>query len=163
MAEWKDFAEEAPRIADVFLRRHKATGNLCLLATLRSDGFPRISPMEPSIFERRLILIGMPNTRKFNDLARDPRFSLHTATIDPYVGDGDAKLWGTARNDRDTELHRRFADHLFKESGLDLRGRAIDPFYIADLAGASSVEFVDGRLTIRTWRPGEGEKSRPLA
>lgn len=163
MAEWKDFAEEAPRIADVFLRRHKATGNLCLLATLRSDGFPRISPMEPRLFESRLILIGMPNTRKFQDLARDPRFSLHTATIDPYVGDGDAKLWGTARNDRDTELHQRFADHLFEESRLDLRGRDIDPFYVADLAGASSVEFVDGRLTIRTWKPGEVEKSRPLA
>lgn len=162
MAAWKDFAEQAPRIAEVFLRRHQATGNLCLLATLRADGFPRISPMEPRIFEGRLVLIGMPNTHKFRDLARDPRFSLHTATVDPYVGDGDAKLWGAALNLQDTELHRRFADHLFEESGFDLRGRAFDHFYVGDLGGASSVEFVDGQLTIRIWKPGEGERARPL-
>src|SRR5919106_1519888 len=153
MAAWNDFAQDAPRIAEVFIRRHTATGNLCMLATLRTDGFPRISPMEPRIFDGRLVLIGMPNTRKFQDLARDPRFSLHTATIDPYVGDGDAKLWGTAHNVQDADLHRRFADDLFEESGFDRRGRAFDHFYVADLAGASSVEFVNGQLTMRIWKP----------
>ncbi|OOK63921.1 hypothetical protein BZL30_9346 [Mycobacterium kansasii] len=49
---------------------------------LRSTGFPRISPMEPHIFENRLLLPGMPGTTKFRDLARDPRFCLHTATVD---------------------------------------------------------------------------------
>src|SRR5688500_18106687 len=80
MVDWDDFAREAPRIAEVFVRRHKATGNLCFLATLRSDGYPRISPMEPTIFEGRLVLVGMSNTTNFRDLGRDPRFSLHTAT-----------------------------------------------------------------------------------
>jgi Pyridoxamine 5'-phosphate oxidase len=162
MVAWEGFAEEAPRISEVFLRRHAATGNLCMLATLRSDGYPRISPMEPRIFESRLLLIGMPNTSKFRDLARDSRFSLHTATVDPYIGDGDAKLWGDARNVQDKDLHKRFADHLFEESGFDLRGRAFDPFYVADIAGASSVEFKDGQLTITIWKPGEGERTQPL-
>jgi hypothetical protein len=162
MVDWKGFAEEAPRIAGVFSRRHAATGNLCMLATLRSDGYPRISPMEPRIFEDRLLLIGMPNTSKFLDLARDPRFSLHTATVDTYVSDGDAKLWGDTRNVQDKELHTRFADHLFAESGFDLRGQAFDPFYVADIAGASSVEFKDGQLTITIWKPGEGERTQPL-
>ncbi len=162
MVDWNDFAREAPGIAEVFVRRHKATGNLCFLATLRSDGSPRISPMEPRIVEGRLVLVGMPNTTKFRDLARDPRFSLHTATIDPHLGDGDAKVWGEARNIQDRELHTRFADDLFKESGFDLRGQKFDPFFVADLAGASSVEIRDGQLTITTWRPGEGERSAPL-
>ena len=65
-----------------------------MLATLRTDGSPRISPMEPRVFEGDLWLVGMPHTAKFRDLERDPRFSLHTATIDPNVGDGDAKVWG---------------------------------------------------------------------
>lgn len=163
MVEWDRFAEEAPRIAEVFIRRHAATGNLCMLATLRSDGYPRISPMEPRIFEGRLLLIGMPNTTKFRDLARDPRFSLHTATVDMYVGDGDAKLWGDARNVQDKDLHTRFADHLFEESGFDLRGQAFDPFYVADIAGASSVEFKDGQLTITVWKPDHGERTSPLS
>ncbi len=163
MVDWNDFALEAPRIAEVFVRRHKATGNLCFLATLRSDGSPRISPMEPRIFEGRLVLVGMPNTTKFADLARDPRFSLHTASVDPFVGDGDAKVWGEARNVQDQELHARFAEDLFKESGMDLRGQRFDPFFVGDLTGASSVEFRDGQLTITIWKPGEGERSQPLS
>jgi hypothetical protein len=158
MATWNEFADDAPRISDVFVRRHTATGNLCLLATLRSDGYPRISPIEPRIFEGQLVIVGMPNTTKFRDLGRDPRFCLHTATVDPYVGDGDAKLWGDARNLQDEDLHQRFATNLFEETGMDLRGQAFDPFYVADVTGASSVAIEDGQLAITIWRPGEGER-----
>jgi hypothetical protein len=163
MVTWQHFAAEAPGIAAVFVRRHAATGNLCFLATIRGDGYPRISPMEPRIVEGQLVLVGMPNTRKFDDLLRDPRFSLHTATVDPYVGDGDAKVWGRAIDVRDEGLHTRFADDLFSESGFDLRGQAFDPFLVADLEGASSVAFVDGQLTISIWKPGQGERAQPLS
>jgi hypothetical protein len=158
MTAWKDLAEQAPHIAEIFIRRHRAAGNLCLLATLRADGSPRISPMEPRILEGQLILVGMPNTTKFRDLERDPRFALHTATVDPHVGDGDAKVWGEARNVQDRDLHARFANDLFAESGFDLRGQAFDPFFVADLAGASSLEPADGHLRITIWKPGEGER-----
>ena len=53
-------AEEAPLIAEVFVRRHAATGNLCLLATLRSDGYPRVSPVEPRILDDHTVIVGMP-------------------------------------------------------------------------------------------------------
>jgi hypothetical protein len=157
MVAWRDFVDEAPQIAETFVRRHAATGNLCLLGTLRSDGYPRISPMEPRIFAGHLLVVGMPGTTKFRDLARDPRFCLHTATVDPQVGDGDVKLFGEVRDLRDRQLHERFADHLYDTTGFDLRGRGFDPFYVADLTGASSVEFAHGRLMIRVWKPGEGE------
>ena len=91
MFDWGEFAIAAPHIAEVFGRRHRATGNLCFIATIRSDGSPRISPIEPRIFEDRLALVGMPGTTKFQDLGRDPRFCLHTATVDPYLAEGDAK------------------------------------------------------------------------
>ncbi len=119
--------------------------------------------MEPQIIEGELVLVGMPNTAKFRDLGRDPRFCLHTATVDPYVGDGDAKLWGNARNVQETGLHERFAAMLFEKGGPDVRGQNIDPFYVADLTGASCIELVDGQLNIQIWRPGEGERSRPLS
>jgi hypothetical protein len=158
MITWSEFADDAQRIAEVFTRRHTATGNLCLLATLRSDGYPRISPIEPRIFEGQLLLVGMPNTTKFRDLGRDPRFCLHTATVDAYVSDGDAKLWGKATNLQDGDLHQRFATHLFDETGMDLRGQQFDPFYVADLTGASSVAIEDDQLAITIWKPGEGER-----
>ena len=158
MVAFQDFVEEAPRIAEIFVRRHAATHNLCLLATIRADGSPRISPMEPRIFEGRLVLVGMPGTTKYRDLARDPRFCLHTGTVDPNVGDGDAKLWGIAENVQDPDFHARFADAVFAESGFDLRGQRFDPFFVGDLTSASSLELVDNQLRVTIWRPGEGER-----
>lgn len=158
MTTWREFTEGAPRIAAIFTRRHAATGNLCLLATLRSDGFPRISPIEPRIFEDHLLIVGMPATTKFRDLGRDPRFCLHTATVDPAVTDGDAKLWGVVDDIQDKALHQRFAAALFDETGLDLRGRDFDHFYAADLTAASAVEMRDGHLDVTIWKPGEPER-----
>ncbi len=127
MTSWIEFAGAAPRIAEIFTRRHAATGNLCMLATLRADGFPRISPMEPRFFEGELWLAGMPHTTKFDDLARDPRFCLHTATVDTHVADGDAKLFGRVRDERDPALHQRFAEALYAETGFDIRGSDLRP------------------------------------
>ncbi|HSK92323.1 MAG TPA: pyridoxamine 5'-phosphate oxidase family protein [Euzebyales bacterium] len=158
MVTWNAFVEEAPTIAEVFVRRHTATGNLCLLATLRADGYPRISPLEPTILEGHLLLVGMPGTTKFQDLGRDPRFCLHTATVDPYVGEGDAKLWGRVTNLQDPDLHQRFAADLFDRTGMDVRGQAFDPFYVADLTSASSLALDGDQLAITIWKPGEGER-----
>ncbi|HVL99120.1 MAG TPA: pyridoxamine 5'-phosphate oxidase family protein [Egibacteraceae bacterium] len=159
MATWEGFVAESPRIAEVFVRRHTATANLCMLATLRSDGYPRISPMEPRVFEGQLVLVGMPDTTKFRDLSRDPRFCLHTATVDRYVGDGDVKLWGKVRNLHDKDLHGRFADMVHEEGGPDLRGNELDPFYVADITSASSIEVAGGQLHITIWKPGAGERT----
>ncbi len=158
MTTWKEFTERAPRIAAIFTRRHAATGNLCLLATLRSDGYPRISPIEPRIFEDQLWIVGMPRTTKFSDLGRDPRFCLHTATVDAEVTDGDAKLWGVVDDVQDKALHQRFAAALFDDTGLDLRGQDFDHFYAADLTGASAVEVGGGHMDITIWKPGKPER-----
>jgi hypothetical protein len=158
MTTWKEFTESAPRIRAIFARRYAATGRLCLLATLRSDGFPRISPIEPTVFEDQLWIIGMPHTTKFRDLGRDPRFCLHTATVDPEVTDGDAKLWGVVKDVQDTALQQRFAAALFEDTGLDLRGQTFDHFYAAELTGASAVEVSDGHMDVTIWKPGEPER-----
>ncbi|OBH83078.1 pyridoxamine 5'-phosphate oxidase family protein [Mycobacterium scrofulaceum] len=158
MISWREFTHVAPRIAAVFARRHAATGNLCMLATLRSDGFPRISPIEPRIFEDQLWIVGMPGTTKFHDLSRDPRFCLHTATVDTEVKDGDAKLFGVVENVADGALRQRFAGALYEETGLDIRGQEFDHFYRADVTGGSAVEVTDGHLDITIWKRGEAER-----
>lgn len=158
MTSWNVFTEAAPRIASLFVRRQAATGNLCMLGTIRSDGFPRISPVEPRLFEDELWIAGMPNTMKFRDLARDPRFCLHTATVDTEVKDGDAKLWGVVDDVQDKALHQRFAEGLFEETGFDIRGQEFDHFYRAVLVGGSAVEMRDGHMDITIWKPGEPER-----
>lgn len=158
MAGWDDFAVAAPRIAAMFVHRHAATGGLCMLGTIRPDGFPRISPMEPRVFEGQLWIGGMPGTAKFRDLARDPRFSLHTATIDPEVKDGDAKVWGRVENVPDEALHQRYAVALFEETGFDLRGQKFDQFFRAEVIGAAAVEVGGGHLDVTVWKEGGAEK-----
>jgi hypothetical protein len=154
---WSGFRTDAPRIAAIFERRLRATGNLCLLGTIRPDGFPRVSPMEPRIFEGDLWIGGMPGTAKFDDLVANPRFTLHTATVDAHVGDGDAKVWGEVRDVMDRDLHQRYAAWLFDEIGFDIRGREFEHFFRAHLVGAAAVEVGDGHMDVTVWREGGAE------
>jgi len=100
MTRWHDFEEAAPefaqRVRALFdVRRHKT------IATVRADGSPRISGIEAAFTGGELVFGSMPNARKGADLRRDPRFALHSATIDPVEGaeaqwPGEAKISGRA-------------------------------------------------------------------
>ncbi len=100
MAAWRDVEQAAPdlaqRVRGLFdAHRHKT------IATLRVDGSPRISGIE-AVFEGGELTFGsMPKARKGADLRRDPRFALHSATVDPVTGSealwpGEAKISGRA-------------------------------------------------------------------
>ncbi len=159
MMSWSEFVLAAPTVAEIFERRCVAADNLCMLGTVRADGSPRISPMEPRIFEDRLWIIGMPGTRKFGDLAADPRFCLHSATVSTHPTDGDAKLSGRVHHIPDREQQQRFAEHLFTLIGLDIRGQEFESFYAADITSASPVQLVDGHLDITVWTAGLSERT----
>ena len=71
------------------------------IATLRADGSPRISGIESDFEDGQLVFGSMSNARKGADLRRDPRFALHSATVDPIDGSeaqwpGEAKISGRA-------------------------------------------------------------------
>ncbi len=114
--------------------------------------------MEPRFFEGQLWIGGMPGTAKFDDLAADERFTLHTATVDPEVGDGDAKVWGVVHDVLDPDLHRRYAEALYTETRFDLRGQTFEHLFRTDLLGAAAVQIDDGHLDITTWRAGHAER-----
>lgn len=159
MVTFAEFERQAPTVAEVFRRRHAATGHLCLLGTLMKDGSPRICPIEPAIFDGELWLVGMEGTTKFADLARDPRFTLHTATEDTQVSQGDAKLSGSVHHVPDLDLQQRWAENLFSETGFDLReATPFSPFYAADLRHGSCVRLIDQQLIITVWRAGQNER-----
>ncbi|HET7051535.1 MAG TPA: pyridoxamine 5'-phosphate oxidase family protein [Solirubrobacteraceae bacterium] len=100
MTAWHDVAQAAPefaqRVRALFdAHRHKT------IATLRADGSPRISGIEVIFEDGELTFGSMPNARKGADLRRDPRFALHSATVDPVEGSearwpGEAKISGRA-------------------------------------------------------------------
>jgi hypothetical protein len=100
MTAWQDFERAEPefagRVRALFdAHRHKT------IATLRAGGAPRISGIEAAFEDGELVFGSMPHARKGADLRRDPRFALHSATVDPVEGaeaqwPGEAKISGRA-------------------------------------------------------------------
>ncbi len=100
MTAWQDAERAEPQFAQrvraLFdAHRHKT------IATVRADGSPRISGIEAVFEDGELVFGSMPGARKGTDLRRDPRFALHSATVDPVEGaeaqwPGDAKISGRA-------------------------------------------------------------------
>ena len=142
MARWKDVEIEEPafaaKVRALFdARKHKT------LATLRADGSPRISGIEAEFNEGDLTFGSMPGARKGADLLRDPRFALHSPTVDPPEGEptgwpGEAKAAGRAVLVGD--LEGEISGQLFRAE--------LDEVVLTRLTDAGD------RLLIEVWRPG---------
>ena len=68
---WQEFALRNPGLAALGQERLNRNG-LVMLATLRKNGWPRISPVEPLFFNGQLYLGMMWRSQKALDLLRDP-------------------------------------------------------------------------------------------
>lgn len=114
MASWAEIEREAPDLARdarnlLDAHVHKT------MATVRADGSPRISGIEAKFIDGDLWFGSMPGSRKSADLARDPRFSLHSGSDDPPEWGGDAKLAGLAVEVADLDRKRE----IFKAMGAE--------------------------------------------
>lgn len=152
MTSWGDVAAEAPELAARVRERFEATKHKTM-ATLRRDGSPRISGTETEFRGEggavELTVGSMPGALKALDLLRDPRVSLHSATVDPPEGDesgwvGEAKVAGVAVPIDPTP--EQPDAHFFR---IDLTEVV--------LTGLSE----DGKaLAIESWHPGRGYQRR---
>jgi hypothetical protein len=148
---WRDVELGAPEIAQLGMAR-LTSARVALLGTLRRDGSPRISPIEPYIVGGRLLIGVMAWSAKAGDLRRDPRYVLHSAVTGPDSGEGELKLYGSA-----------------VEAGQDLRDAAADAWWRAWAPEKAVVfalhigqaAFVDwdikrGLMTVHRWSQGRG-------
>ena len=71
-----DLHEQQPRLARS--RRTAGGPGVLLVATIRRDGTPRLSPVEPFVLDGELWLSMMLGSRKAADLQRDPRVLVHS-------------------------------------------------------------------------------------
>ena len=98
VSRWLDVVHAAPefaaRVEALFqARKHKT------LATLRSDGSPRISGTETQFEQGDLWMGMMADSLKARDLRRDARLALHSPSVDAPPGNdagwaGEAKIAG---------------------------------------------------------------------
>ncbi|MBI1847697.1 MAG: pyridoxamine 5'-phosphate oxidase [Candidatus Rokubacteria bacterium] len=80
MVTWKAFAAAAPELAGAgrsLLFQFGGVG-LAFLATVRTDGAPRLHPVCPVLSGERLFVLVTPTSPKRYDLLRDGRYALQT-------------------------------------------------------------------------------------
>ena len=144
MASWRVIEREEPefaaRVRAIFdAHKHKT------IATLRADGAPRISGIEAEFEDGELTFGSMLGARKGADLRRDPRFALHSPSVDPPEGNpagwpGDAKVAGRA-------VH---TGAVTGPTSGDAYRADLDEVVITSLNEAATM------LRIEIWRPGAG-------
>lgn len=155
MARWDAIVAAAPEFARAVQRRFDAHGHKTM-ATLRKDGSPRISGIEATFRDGELWVAGMPGSVKFLDLRRDDRLALHSASEDPDVWTGDAKVAGHAVEVADRAALEAFA------AGAGQDGDAPTPgsfqLFRLDLTEAVLVRLGEpaDHLVIESWHDGKG-------
>jgi hypothetical protein len=96
MATWGVFEAQMPEMAAAGRALLYQYGvGLAYLATVRSDGGPRVHPVDPTIVDDGMWVAIGEHSPKCRDLLRDPRFALHTLP-GPDVDD-EFYVTGTAR------------------------------------------------------------------
>jgi hypothetical protein len=159
MANWRALETAAPEIAVEATARFDRHG-LVLLGTLRADGWPRISPIEPFIADDSLFLTMMWRSTKALDLFRDPRCLVHSVVANRDGHDGEVKLYGTATDVEDVEVRRLVGDavearikwrppvdlaHYFR---MDIQRAA---YVVFDQRGAHITAWEEGTPGVREW------------
>lgn len=140
---------EQPHLAADALASFDA-GTHKTIATLRSDGSPRISGIEARFIDGDLWLGSMPGSPKSRDLWRDPRFALHSTSMEPDIWSGDAKIAGRAIvvDDQSAKDRVREVAGTAPPGDFDLFRVEIDELVVIRLGNPAD------HLLIGTWRAG---------
>lgn len=161
MPAWRDVEAAVPELAAavqaVFdAHKHKVIG------TLRADGSPRVSGNEATFSDGELWLGMMGGSVKARDLLRDPRLAIHSATADPEMKQGDAKLAGRAVEVTDPEVIRRYGESVAEHQGAEEHETTEDPepfhLFRVDITEVSLVRIGDpaDHLVIESWSAAAG-------
>ncbi len=156
MPRWAEAEESAGPLARLARQRVEATG-LAMLATLRADGSPRISGLEPLFANGELWLAMMPGSRKAADLRRDPRFALHNATVDKAVTLGDAKIEGRVLEVTDAATEEAFRTAFAATTGNPVPDGPMALFK-AEVQRVTVVRPEGDHLSIDTWSTETGPR-----
>lgn len=152
---WGEFEAGAPELAAAAREQFERYG-LALVGTLRKDGSPRISCVEPCIVDGRLYLGMMWRSRKAVDLLRDPRLVLHNAICTNRGDEVEISIHGRAVEVDDAEVRRAFADALERTTWDDL------PFHLfaVEIESAGLIKYERGEQLVKVWPKGT-EVRRP--
>jgi hypothetical protein len=148
---WSGLEAAAPEIAQLGKERFDQA-RVALLATLRKDGSPRISPVEPYLTEGHLLFGATSWSSKMRDLLRDPRCVLHSAISGPDTGEGELQLYGRAIEAED-RIRNSCEGGWWLERPPDVA--TVFAFSI-EQATFISWDLGRGEMRVRRWSPRHG-------
>ncbi len=152
MVDWAEFGAGAPELAARGLARFDVTG-LSLIGTLRRDGSPRISAVEPFVFDGQLALGMMWQSMKALDLQRDPRCVVHSTISNKDGTEGEFKVYGRAVAVDDVLTRDRYCSALRAATGWAPEGHDWHLWYV-DIDQVSWFRAMgDGSHETEVWRP----------
>lgn len=150
MITWEELETAAPLIAQLARVRFDATG-VALLGTIRADGSPRISPIEPYLSQGQLLFGAMSRSLKTRDLRNDPRCVLHSAVAAPNAGDPEVKLYGHA-----AEAAPEIREGCRSGWWQARPDAAIVFVLIIELATSIEWNLQAGQMRVRSWSSDDG-------
>jgi hypothetical protein len=115
---WVDLERDAPAIAA--FARERVFQRVCFLATVRTDGSPRVHPVTPWIHDGRLLVRMYRSSPKGADLRRDARFALHSMMDNDEGIGGEVAMRGTAAEVIDPSFVRAAYDAIGESGERDL-------------------------------------------
>jgi hypothetical protein len=153
--QWRELERQQPRLAATARARLLEPGVL-LVVTLRRDGTPRLSPVEPFILDGGLLLSMMWGSHKARDLQRDGRVLVHSIVTGREGSEGELKLRGHAVDEPDPGLQEAYADAVAE--GLGWRPE-VGRFHLfeVDIEHVAFVRYDPATADqhVATWPPGE--------
>jgi hypothetical protein len=150
--KWGEFEASAQELAELGLAGFREQ-NLCLVGTLRADGWPRISANEVYFVDGELLLGMMPRSRKSRDLERDPRITVMTPQCDREAKRGDFKAYGRALEVTDPEVREHYGQTIYAAIGW--RPEEPYPLWSVDIESAGYISFGPKARLLR-WTPDRG-------
>lgn len=153
---WQEFEDVAPELARLGRERFERRG-VALLGTLRKDGSPRISPVEPFFVEGHVLLGVMARSGKARDLRRDPRCAVHSAVPDSTGAEGEFKLHGRVEEMSDPRLRDSAGEAWWvSRPAEDARVFSLD----IEQAVFIGWDTAAGTMTVTRWSPDRGVTSK---
>jgi len=153
LARWQDIVESAPEFAAAVRERLDAHVHKTI-ATLRRDGSPRISSIDPCLLDGQLYLGMMWRSMKALDLLHDPRTVLRSPICTSNGDEQELTLRGRAVEVKDPEERRRY---------ISVRTSWREPYlhlFALDIESAALIKYGGGQQSALLW-PQKRSFTRP--
>jgi hypothetical protein len=150
--QWSDLARRQPAL-EARVHEQIVKPGVTLIGTIRRDGTPRISPVEPMLMDGDLWLSMLHGSAKARDLKRDPRILVHNIVTNRDGEAGELKIRGIAIEEADRDLHTRYAATATDALGWTPEVGHFHLFRV-NIENVTSIRYEDGDQYVTSWPPG---------